>query len=96
MTARSINPVELKEIYGEKDRVNVYTGQITYVSLSGQTFGHSINTFRGCSGAVIFLLDEGQDDCGVEESDFGKAIAIHGGGDRLENGSVVNFGFRIL
>lgn len=96
MTDRSITPQELREIYGEKDCVNIYTGQITYVSPSGQTFGHNINTFKGCSGAVIFLLDQGQDGCGVEASDYGKAIAIHGGGDRLQDGTIINFGFKIL
>jgi len=57
---------------------------------------HNINTFQGCSGAVIVLLDLGQDAFGVDKSDYGKAIGIHAGGEQLSDGSIVNFGFKII
>jgi hypothetical protein len=37
-----------------------------------------VNSFTGCSGAVVFLLDEGQPDS-VDPSEYGKTIAIHSG-----------------
>jgi len=92
----SITAEELRQIFGLVGRVNVYTGQITKVSPGGEAFEHSINTFRGCSGAVIFLLDQGQEEHGVMESDYGKAIAVHVGGEELSNGAIVNFGFKII
>lgn len=38
-----------------------------------------MNSFTSCSGAIVFLLDEGQPE-GVMAKDHGKAIAIHAGG----------------
>lgn len=92
----SITAEELRQIFGLEGRVNIYTGEITNVSPGKEAFEHSINTFRGCSGAVIFLLDQGQEGCGVVESDYGKAIAVHVGGEELSNGTIVNFGFKII
>jgi len=96
LPANSITAEELRQIFGLVGHVNVYTGQITNVSPGGEAFEHSINTFRGCSGAVIFLLDKGQEEHGVMVSDYGKAIAIHVGGEELSNGAIVNFGFKII
>jgi len=71
-----IDDIQLKAIYGEPNRVNIYTGEILYV---GEDFiEYDINSFTGCSGAIVFLLDEGQPDS-VDRSDYGKAIAIHSG-----------------
>ena len=39
---------------------------------------YDINSFAGCSGAVVFLLDVNQPGS-VREDDHGKAIAIHAG-----------------
>lgn len=38
---------------------------------------HDINTFKGCSLAIVFLLDKDQPDS-VRENDNGKAIGVHG------------------
>jgi hypothetical protein len=55
MSSTSITADELRQIYGLQGRVNIYTGQITNVSPGKEAFEHNINTFRGCSGAVIFF-----------------------------------------
>lgn len=96
LTQNSITTEELRQIFGSEGRVNIYTGQITNVSPGKEAFEHSINTFQGCSGAVIFLLDQNQQGHGVSESDYGKAIAVHVGGQELSNGTIVNFGFKII
>jgi len=90
----SITKEELLHIYGQSGRVNIYTGQITNVSPDGSAFKHDINTFRGCSGAIIFLLDIDQEVFGVDSNDYGKAIAIHVGGDELD-GNIINVAFKI-
>jgi len=67
---------QLKTIYGEHGQVNICTGEILHV---GKDFiEHDINSFTGCAGAVVFLLDMGQPDS-VDPSDYGKAVAIHSG-----------------
>lgn len=67
MPKNSVKEELLKSIYGEQGQVNIYTGEITGVSPGKEAFQHSINTFRGCSGAIIFLLD--QDGYGVEKDE---------------------------
>ena len=95
MPVKTVKEELLKSIYGDERQVNIYTGEITGVSPGKEAFQHNINTFQGCSGAVIFLLDLGQDGCGVKEEDHGKAIAIHVEGDQLDSGRIVNFAFKI-
>jgi hypothetical protein len=68
----------LADIYGPKHQVCIYTGEVTEVSEQSDTFCHSINTFEGCSGAVIFLLDQDQD--AQQEVADGMAVGIHVGG----------------
>lgn len=76
--------VTLTDIYGPKHQVCIYTGEVTEVSEQSDTFCHSINTFEGCSGAVVFLLDQGQD--APQEVADGMAVGIHVGGlDRNNN-----------
>lgn len=87
---------QIKKAYGEMNTVNVYTGEITRISHDEFCFEHSINTFEGCSGAVVFLLDRHQDRESVLEEDEGKAIAVHVGGDNVGNGLLRNFAFKIL
>lgn len=84
----------LRGIYGHENRVNIYTGQITHVSPDGKAFEHNINTFAGCSGALVFLLD--QDENGVISADEGKAIAVHVGGKIIAPGRISNLAFKIL
>jgi hypothetical protein len=86
----------LRDIYGHENRVNIYTGQITHVSPNGRAFEHNINTFAGCSGAVVFLLDQDQDENGVISADHGKAIAVHAGGKNIAAGHISNLAFTIL
>ena len=79
-----LNAETLEGIYGiQTERLaNVYTGQITYVGDSH--IEYDINTFTGCSGAVVFLLDKHQPES-VNESDYGCAIAVHAGAHPFYN-----------
>lgn len=92
----SLTDADIVRIYGQNNRVNIYTGHITRVCNSGNCFEHDINTFKGCSGAVVFLLDRGQDGVGVIPDDHGRAIGIHVGGDEVAPGVARNFAFKIL
>jgi hypothetical protein len=81
---------KIREIYGEPNQVNIYTGEITYVGASH--IEYSFNSFTGCSGAVVFLLDQKQPES-VQTCDFGHAVAIHSGSHPfLQNR---NYGFVI-
>jgi hypothetical protein len=82
--------VRLEDVYGPKHQVCIYTGEVTEVSEQSETFCHSINTFEGCSGAVIFLLDQDQEDAPEEVAD-GMAVGIHVGGLDTTN----NLGFML-
>jgi hypothetical protein len=61
---------ELELIYGKPKQVTVYTGCITRVG-PGE-ISYDLNSFGGCSGAIVFLLDEGQP-VSVKPVDYGKA-----------------------
>jgi hypothetical protein len=87
------------ELFGEKSRPCIYTGKIVRVSLDCKTFEHNNNTFKGCAGAVIFLLDKNQPDVLATRTTLGQslcgaAIGIHVGApaDKIA-GSNVNIGF---
>lgn len=71
-------------------------GEITVVHDNQYgSFEHSINTYRGCSGAIIFLLDKNQQS---EEILLhrGKAVGVHAGGKPVWVGGLrANVGFRI-
>jgi hypothetical protein len=72
----NVSDEDLLSVFGSPGNVNIYTGKIT---LAGD--GHieyDINSFTGCSGAIVFLLDQNQPGS-VQECDHGKAIAVHGG-----------------
>ncbi|KAG7340756.1 hypothetical protein IV203_024299 [Nitzschia inconspicua] len=81
---------EIKKYYGEPGRVNIYTGEIKYVG--PKHIEYSINSFTGCSGAVVFLLDKDQP-ASVDQSDWGRAVAIHSGAHPLMSDR--NYGFLI-
>jgi hypothetical protein len=66
----------LREVFGEPRQTNIYTGEIKYVGT--HHLEYDINSFNGCSGAVVFLLDKKQP-ASVLESDWGCAIAVHAG-----------------
>lgn len=95
-TGVSLSETDLKKLFGEKNSVCVFTGEITEVHDNQYgSFEHSINSYRGCSGAIIFLLDKNQP---TEEvlSHKGKAIGVHVGGKPLSvGGPRANVGFRI-
>ena len=81
---------DLVQVYGQKFQVCIYTGQVTEISANGRTFCHNINTFKGCSGAIIFLLDRNQSD-DVAAEFHGRAVGINVGGLDVDN----NLGFLI-
>jgi hypothetical protein len=81
---------DLVKLYGQKFQVCIYTGQVTEISANGRTFCHSINTFKGCSGAIIFLLDQNQED-DVAAEYYGRAVGVNVGGLDTDN----NLGFLI-
>jgi hypothetical protein len=74
----SLNATLLDDIYGLSTGrlVNVYTGEINRVGSSHIEYNN--NSFEGCSGAIVFLLDKNQP-ASVKESDYGCAIAVHAG-----------------
>jgi hypothetical protein len=57
--------------------VTIYTGKISYVG--EHHIEYDINTYRGCSGAIVFLLEHNEQPPTVEERDSGKAIDGHAG-----------------
>jgi len=69
---------DIMRIFGEDFAVSIYTGEITDVSSDKDVFRHSINSFKGCSGAIVFLLDKNQDGL-VEQQYWGQAIGVHAG-----------------
>lgn len=72
--------VDLQTYFGQPNMVRVHTGCITRLSEDNDAFEHDINTFAGCSGAIVLLLHQHQN--GLADSrDFGKAIAVHVGGE---------------
>lgn len=81
---------DLVQVYGQKFQVCIYTGEVTEISANGRTFCHNINTFEGCSGAIVFLLDRNQSD-DVAAEFHGMAVGINVGG--LDEDS--NLGFLI-
>ena len=95
MPPNTLTEDRLREIYGRENEVNVYTGQITHVAPGGNAFEHNINTFAGCSGAIVFLLDRDQDGNGTIREDYSKAIAIHAGGKTIAPGQVTNVAFKL-
>lgn len=88
--AEAPTSIDLVARYGPRQQACIYTGEVTEISANGKTFGHDINTFEGCSGAVIFLLDEGQPD-DLDSDLYGLAVGIHSGGLDISN----NFAFKL-
>jgi hypothetical protein len=65
------------DIFGPCGAVTMYSGSITAVGRNH--IEHTINTYPGCSGAIIFLLDSTDQLDSVDQADLGKAIAVHVG-----------------
>lgn len=76
---KQLDETWLDDIYGVSTMrsVNVYTGEITFVG--DVHIEYNNNTFEGCSGAIVFLLDKHQPEESVKERDYGCAIAVHVG-----------------
>jgi hypothetical protein len=70
--------IHVRDIYGEANNVMIYTVEITRVGRSGHIAEHNINTFPGCSGAIVFAFDKGQL-AFVSREDYKKAIVVHVG-----------------
>lgn len=80
-TTGKLREDEEKNFYGPPGVPVIQTGAVTAVyGDRAEVFAHSINTYEGCSGAVIFLLDKDQNPESVQEHDYGKAIGIHAAG----------------
>ena len=88
--AEAAKTVDLLSVFGQKRQPCIYTGTVTEMSPNGKSFLHNINTFEGCSGAVIFLLDQGQPS-DVLDKYHGCAVAVHCGGVDDDN----NYAFMI-
>jgi hypothetical protein len=71
------NETEETTYFGPPGLRIIQTGVVTGVYGDGEAFSHNINTYEGCSGAVVFLLDKDQPAESVQEEDFGKAIGVH-------------------
>lgn len=66
MSDKDAETVTPAQVYGGADEINIYTGTLTGV---GQHhFEHNLNSYRGCSGSIVFLL---------EGPSAGKAIGVH-------------------
>jgi hypothetical protein len=62
----STRVVDPTHVYGAPDEISIYAGIITAVG--EKFFVHDINSYRGCSGASVFLLDG---------SNAGMCIGVH-------------------
>jgi hypothetical protein len=82
--AKAPGNVVLEDFFGQKLQACIYTGEVTEISGNGRTFCHNINTFEGCSGPVVFLLDRKQE-VTLEEKFHGLAVGVHVGGLGLTN-----------
>lgn len=101
----TLSDLQLETLYGSKGCVCVLTGEVTAVHDNNDSnnnkflsFEHSVNTYRGCSGAIIFLLDrQSQRLEQANENRAGKAVGVHVGGKPLyvTDGNPANLGFRI-
>jgi V8-like Glu-specific endopeptidase len=68
----------------------VYTGKITAVG--DDYIAYNINTFKGFSGALVFLADGAEQSASVKQEDLGKVLAVHAG---YNYGVSSNIGFMI-
>jgi hypothetical protein len=89
ITHRSTNP---EVFYGADGQSRIYTGTVTEISANGKTFGHNINAYMGCSGAIVFLLDKDQPE-DLDEYLHGWAVGIHTGG--LDDNNHLGFVLRL-
>ncbi|CAB9529189.1 expressed unknown protein [Seminavis robusta] len=80
-SAGQLSEAEQRKFYGPARVAVIQTGVVTAVYGSNrEVFAHNINTYEGCSGAIIFLLDKDQSPESVGRDDHGKAIGVHAAG----------------
>jgi hypothetical protein len=88
--AEGVSEERIRAIFGNPNEVIVYTGSI--IAVGPKHIEFDVNTFFGCTGAIIFLLDKNQPTDSVKKEDHGKAIAVNAGScDELVN----NVGFKL-
>jgi hypothetical protein len=76
-----LGEAEERKFYGPARVTVIQRGVVTAVYGSNrEVFAHNINTYEGCSGAIIFLLDKDQSLESVDKDDKGKAIGVHAAG----------------
>ena len=80
--APEISAAQLRKIYGGKGDVVIHTGEI--LAVGEKHIEYDINSYGGCSGALLFLLDRNQPGS-VPSSEYGKAVAVHSSGHPLSN-----------
>jgi hypothetical protein len=74
-TTTRASPEQIAPVFGKPaEEVNIYTGAITFVGANH--IEYDMNSFIGCAGAAVFLLDQDQPDS-VKHCDHDNAIAIH-------------------
>eukprot|EP01006_Ploeotia_vitrea_P033234 TRINITY_DN65358_c1_g1_i2.p1 TRINITY_DN65358_c1_g1~~TRINITY_DN65358_c1_g1_i2.p1 ORF type:complete len:330 (-),score=5.67 TRINITY_DN65358_c1_g1_i2:142-1032(-) len=80
-------PLQLLNVtatYGKERQPCLYTGTISRVT--DTVIEYDINSFKGCSGAIVFYL---------EGPHQGEAVAVHTAGRVRSDGVPFTFGFRI-
>jgi hypothetical protein len=82
---------KLQQLYGPALSVTIYTGKISYVG--EHHIEYDINTYRRCSGAIVFLLEHNEQHPSVKGFDCGKAIAVHAG---FKEALGTNIGFKLV
>jgi hypothetical protein len=85
----TMEPEDIENVFGKPGVVNIYTGKILFVGT--KHIEYDMNSFTGCSGAVVFLLAGEDQHNSVQMCDHGKAIAIHAGAHPTMTGR--NLGF---
>jgi hypothetical protein len=85
----NVTEAELAKLFGSAGSITIYTGKISFVG--EHHIEYSVNSFKGCSGAIVFLLNYDLPES-VEVSDHGKAIAVHAGFSTVLG---TNLGFKL-
>jgi hypothetical protein len=82
VVSQGVKNAKINRVFGEE--VMIYTGCITHVG--AEYIEYNVNTFKGCSGAMVIVLDE------RANADLGKVLAIHAGYQTELN---TNLGFKL-
>lgn len=79
-----IRKLKYEKVLGADESVMIYTGIITKGD-NDHHIEYNVNTFKGCSGAIIIVMQR-------DNADFGKALGVHAGyKDALRH----NIGFKL-